>query len=158
MPQAGDNYSVSLRADEVDALARQVDAVMLKSGATLTGDNRNGFNQSYNGESRRVIQLNYTLPSDSAEKAARKLLEMGELTSYSLNRQNNKEIQQQVQERIGILERELANNKAALTEMPAATYFLTTRLRSLQGSRDAYQRSASKSSISVQLSTPPGKR
>ena len=79
---------------------------------------------------------------------------MGELLNYSVNRQNNGDNLKQMDERIAVLEGELVNT-SALEKMPAAAYFLRSKLTSFKQSREACVVGASKSSISVNLQSKP---
>ena len=86
----------------------------------------------------------------SAEKAAKKAFDLGELVNYSMNRSTNDQ-KAQVDERVAQLQSELSENKTALEKMPAATYFLTARLDQLKKVQESYEMSASKGQVSVTL-------
>ncbi|UPT73674.1 MAG: hypothetical protein M0D55_17750 [Elusimicrobiota bacterium] len=149
--QTAENYNVGIRVDDVDAMTAKIDVMMTAAGAP----SQVGMGNSYmGGVQGRMRQLNYSVPAKGAEKLAKKLLEMGELVSYALNRQHSGDSQKQIEERIAVLEGELAN-KSELEKMPAARYLLTSKLASLKQHRDICVAGASKSSISINLQSKP---
>lgn len=151
--QTADNYSLTLRVNEVDPVASKVDAVMTAAGApSQIGTNYNAYFGG--GGQQRGRQLNYSVPMKAADKLAKKLMEMGELMNYSMNRQNSGDALAQIEERIVVLEAELAN-VGSLAKMPSAAYFLRTRLNGLKQNRDVCLAGASRSSISVSLQLKP---
>ena len=146
-----ENYNVTLRVDDVDAMAARIDTIMTAAGAPSQMGSNNNY---YRNNQQRSRQMNYSVPMKAADKLAKRLMDMGELLSYSLNRQNNGDNLKQMQERIAVLEGELAN-ASALEKMPAAAYFLKSRLTSLKQSRDVCIAGASRSSLLVVLQGKP---
>ncbi len=148
---SAENYNVTLRVGDVDAMATKIDTMMTAAGApSQMGTNNNYFN----GNQQRGRQMNYSVPVKSADKLAKKLMDMGELLNYSLNRQNNGDNLKLIEERIAVLEVELANENA-LEKMPAAAYFLKSRLTSLKQNRESCVAGTSRSSVSVNLQAKP---
>lgn len=151
--QTADNYSIVLRVAEVEPVASKIDAVMTAAGApSQMGTNNNTYNGR--GDQQRGRQMNYSVPMKAADKLAKKLMDMGELMNYSMNRQNSGDSLAQIRERIAVLEAELANVEA-LAKMPSAAYFLRARLNTLKQNRDSCLTSVSRSSISVSLQPKP---
>ncbi len=152
--QTAENYNVTLRVAEVDATAAKIDALMTAAGApTQMGMNHQMYYGGAGGQ-QRGRQMNYSVPMKAAEKLAKKLMDMGELMNYSLNRQSNPDSLKHIEERIAVLEGELAN-ASALAKMPSAAYFLRSRLNGLKQSREVCLAGVSRSSISVNLQPKP---
>lgn len=151
--QTAENYNVALKVVDIDATAVKIDAMMTAAGApSQVGMNNNVY---YGGGGQmRTRQMNYSVPMKAADKLAKKLMDMGELMNYSLNRQNSGDSLKQIEERIAVLEGELAN-AAALSKMPSAAYFLRSRLNNLKQSREVCLAGVSRSSISVNLQPKP---
>lgn len=148
-----ESYNVTLRVADVDASAAKVDALMTEAGAPSQLGNNAYY--AYNGGGQpRGRQMGYSIPAKSAEKLAKKLTDMGELMNYSMNRQNGGDALKQIEERIVVLEGELANTEA-LEKMPSAAFFLRSRLASLKQSREVCMAAGSRSSISVSLQPQP---
>lgn len=151
--QTAENYNVALRVEDIDATAVKIDAMMTAAGApSQTGMNNNVYYAG--GMQQRTRQMNYSVPMKSADRLAKRLMDMGELMNYSLNRQNNGDSLKQIEERIAVLEGELAN-ASALAKMPSAAYFLRSRLNGLKQSREVCLAGVSRSSISVNLQPKP---
>ncbi len=153
--QAAENYNITLKVDDIDVMAGKVDAVMTAAGApSQLGNNSTGSMNDGSG-TVRYRQMNYSLPSKAAEKLTKKLMDMGELINYSLNRQNATDTVKQLEERILALEGELKENEGLLLKMPAAAYFLRSKLNSLKQTRESCLAGVSKSAISISLRGKP---
>jgi hypothetical protein len=155
--QSAESYNVSLRVDDVDEAATKIDSLMIAAGGTTTSGNTY-YNGGQDGAQVRNRQMTYTVPSKNAERTAKRLMDAGELVNYSLNRQNNGDTLRQINERIKVLEDELKSGADALKSMPAATYFLRSRLSSLRQSQAACGQGTAKSGISIMLQGKPAPR
>lgn len=154
--QTAENYNVTLRVADVDAMAARVDTLMTDAGApSQMGQTNSGYYASQGGQGR-MRQMNYSVSIKSADKLAKKLMDMGELINYSLNRSQSGDSLAQIEERIAVLEGEL-KNEDALAKLPSAAHFLNAKLRSLKQSREVCLAGATRSSISVSLQAQPGK-
>lgn len=151
--QTADSYNVTLRVGDVDAMAARIDAFMTDAGAPSQMGTNNNF---YSGGAQRGRQLNYSVPIKAADKLAKKLMDMGELINYSLNRNQSGDSLAQIEERIAVLEGELKNGDA-LAKLPSAAHFLNAKLKSLKQSREVCLAGATRSSISVNLQAQPAK-
>ncbi len=148
---SAENYNVTLRVGDVDTMAAKIDTIMTAAGAPSQMGTNNNY---YNGNQQRGRQMSYSVPLKSADKLAKKLMDMGELLNYSLSRQNNGDNLKLIEERIAVLEAELANG-SALEKLPSAAYFLKSRLTSLKQSREGCVAGVSRSSVSVNLQAKP---
>lgn len=146
---AAETHNVTLRVKSIEASILKVDALMAANGGSMHGSG-NSYTNNYNGSNLKYRQSSWLLPLKSAEKAAKKSFDLGELVSYSMNRNQNDQ-KAQVNERVVQLQSELSENKVALEKMPAATYFLTSRLDQLKKVLESYEMSASKGQVSVTL-------
>lgn len=152
--QTAENYNMTLRVEEVDAAAAKIDAQMTAAGAPSQLGINNQMYYGGAGGQQRGRQMNYSVPIKAADKLAKKLLDMGELMNYSMNRQNSGDSLKQLEERIAVLEGELAN-AAALAKMPSAAYFLRSRMNQLKQNREMCLAGATRSMISVNLQPKP---
>lgn len=146
---AAETHNVTLRVKSIEATILKVDALMAASGGSMHGSG-NTYTNNYNGTNLKYRQSSWLLPLKAAEKVAKKVFDLGELVSYSMNRSSNDQ-KTQVDERVAQLQSELSENKTALEKMPAATYFLTSRLDQLKKVQESYEMSASKGQVSVTL-------
>lgn len=147
--QAAENYQISLEVADLDADGAKAEAVASAAGAPVRHSMNDGTTQTGNGVTRRYRQVSYIMPAKSAEKVAKKLMDVGELTNYQLNKQGGE--LKPLNERIEILEKELSENQAALERMPAAKYFVSSRLKSLKQALSTCEQGASKASINLTL-------
>jgi hypothetical protein len=155
MAQAAETHNVTLRVKSIDEMISKVDALMSAAGGTGYGSG-NTYTNNHNGSAQKYRQMSYTLPLKAAEKAAKKAFDLGELMNYSMNR-NQGDMKKQVDERVAQLEKELGENKAALEKMPAAKYFLSSKLEQLKKVQESYETSASKGMVTVTLQENPQK-
>ena len=147
--QAAENYQISLEVADLEAGGGKAESLALAAGAASRNSMHDGNTQTGDGVNRRYRQVGYIMPAKSAEKVAKKLLEVGDLTNYQLNKQGADV--KPLNERIDILEKELSENQAALERMPAAKYFITSRLKSLKQALATCEAGASKASITLTL-------
>lgn len=120
--QAAENYQIALEVNDLEGTAAKAESLAVAAGAPARVGMHDGNNQDVYGASRRYRQVNYLMPSKSAEKFAKKLMEVGELTNYQLNKQGADA--KPVVERIEILQKELSENQSALERMPTAKFLL----------------------------------
>lgn len=149
--QSAESYSVTIVADDPATAFSKVDAVMVAAGAPSQTASVHHYGRQQNGEGAR--QAHYTLPLKAGEKAAKKVWEMGELTNYSVSRQNIPEMVRAIDERIDALSTELADE--AIDRMPAARYFLKSRQGGLRETRAACLRGADQSIVMVAIHHKP---
>ncbi len=145
---ASENFNIQLKVSDVDASTEHIEAMMASASAMRQGMNGNYNNGGNMNNGRR--SLNYSVPSKAADKLAKRLIGMGELLNYSLNKAGGGDNLKQLDERISVLENEL-RNEAALAKMPTAAHFLNSKLNSLKQQRTACQEGAAKSSVNIQL-------
>lgn len=146
---AAETHNVTLRVKSIEAAFPKVEAMMAASGGSMHGSG-NTYTNNYNGSNLKYRQSSWLMPLKAAEKAAKKAFDLGELVNYSMNRSTNDQ-KAQVDERVAQLKSELSENKATLEKMPAATYFLTSKLDQLKKVQESYETSASKGQVSVTL-------
>lgn len=151
--QAAESHQVTVRVKNIDEMIAKVDALMSASGGSGHGAG-NTYTNNYGGGTQRYRQMSYLLPLKAAEKAAKKSFDLGELVSYSMTR-TQEDQRKQVDERVSQLKAELDENKKALEKMPAAKYFLTSKLDQLKKVQESYEASASKGMVSITLQESP---
>lgn len=154
--QAAENYQISLEVGDLEAATSKAETLAVAAGAPSRNSMHDGTSNYGDGRNRRYRQIGYLLPAKAADKVAKKLMDVGDLTTYQLNRQAGQT--DGIQERVAALETELSENKAVLERMPAATYFLTSRLKSLKQTLSACEQGASKASITLTLMEKGGDR
>lgn len=142
--QSAENYQVTITVDNPGEAFLKVDAVMTGAGAITQSANYSGYQE--NGSMR---QMQYSLPIKAGEKAAKKVWELGELTSYSVNRVKTDDSIRAIDERVRVLEKELAD--PAVEKLSAARYFLKTKLASLRQAKESCVRGADRASLTVGL-------
>lgn len=151
---AAENFQISLEVGDLDAAAAKAESAAAAGGAPPRMSMHDGNTQDGYGALRRYRQINYLMPLKTADKVAKKLMEIGELSNYQLNRQGAD--LKPLSERIAILAKELSENAAALERMPAAKYFLTSRLNEFKQSLSCSEQGASKAAINLTLMGKPG--
>lgn len=142
-----ESYNISIRVPDIDAAVQKIDAMMTTAGAPSQLGQNNGY---YNSNNQRGRQISYSMPTKNAEKLSKRLIDFGELLNYSFNRQNPGDAQKQIEERIAIIEGELANADA-MAKLPTAAYFLRSRLTGLKQMRETCLAAGAKTSFSVYL-------
>ena len=151
--QAAENYNVTIAVDDPAAAFSLVDAAIVAAG----GRNQGGFGEAYfrsgGDDDRRPRQAQYLLPLKAGEKAAKKIWDFGELTSYSVNRQDPADSLKGIDERIGLLDKEL--KEPGIDRMPAARYFLKSRLTGLRQAKEGCLKGAGLSAIIVAIQPKP---
>lgn len=147
--QAAENYQISVEVPDLEAAAAKAETLAIAAGAPSRNSMHDGNSSHGDGRARRYRQIGYLLPAKAADKVAKKLMDVGELTNYQLNKQAGQK--DGIEERVALLEKELSENKAALERMPAATHFLTSRLKSLKQTLSACEQGVSKASITLTL-------
>jgi len=154
--QSAESYSVTISVVDPVAAFSKVDAAMVAAGAPSQMASILRYGRDQNGEG--VRQAHYMLPLKAGEKAAKKIWEVGELTNYSVSRQDIPEMVKAIDERIDALSKELSD--AAIDRMPAARHFLKSRQGGLRETRIACLRGADQSSVmvAVQPKLQPKKR
>ncbi len=141
--QTASTYNISLQTADVNMTAAKIDQLMSQGGAP----NQPMHNNSIEGQSQR--SMSYFVPVKSADKLAKKLMDMGELLNYSMNRQNNRDTLLLVEERIAVLQGEI--DSPALAQTTAAAHFVKTRLDQLKQVREMCVEGSKRSSIALNL-------
>lgn len=154
--QTADSYNVTLRVGDVDSMAAKIDVLLTDAGApSQMGQSNSGYYGGQGGQGR-MRQMHYSVPIKSAEKLAKKLMDMGELINYSLNRSQSGDSLAQLEERIALLEGE-SKNAEALAKVPSAAHLLNAKLKSLKQSREVCLAGTTRSAISINLQSKPAK-
>lgn len=147
--QAAENYQISMEVGDLDAAAAKAESAAAAGGAPPRMSMHDGNTQDGYGAVRRYRQINYLMSVKTADKVAKKLMEIGELSNYQLNKQGAD--LKPLSERIAILSKELSENAAALERMPAAKHFLTSRLNEFKQSLSCSEQGASKAAVNLTL-------
>ena len=133
---------------------------MKTAGASLTSlnsmNNRQygGYSAMYGG-SVPLKTIVYHAPVETAEDAAKKVMELGVLKQYNAQRQGQASQSDELRERVDQIEGELRENAQALEKMPAAKALLNSRLKRLKASAEVLKATDRKAMIQVTLLGQP---
>lgn len=140
-------YMVSLKVGSpADAREKAVKLLEQAGGRPSQG----GF---YGGNPRpgQSQQVGYFVPVEKAEKAAKRLLALGDLQQFSTQRTGFATQLPEVREKIAALEGEQKSNAAALAVMPISRTLLASHLTKLTQARDSFEASAGTALINLTL-------
>ena len=143
--QSSVSYNLALRVDSVSKSSSDAEKILKSAGATPS----NGFSGA--------ARLNYTLPASVAYKTVKRLMDLGELQQYTKQQYGGPEVISEVNEKIGVIEKEMRDHASALDSMPVASALTTSTLNRLKQNRDQLQGNADKAIIYLNLtdaSTP----
>lgn len=145
--QAAESYSVTIVVEDAAAVFEKVDAAMLRAGAATQRANMSIYRSHPNTESGRQVQ--YSMPLKAGEKAAKTVWDFGELTNYSVSRHKAEDSIKAIDERIKLVQDELSDR--VLDRLPAARYFLKSKLSGLRQIRASCESGIGRSTVLVNI-------
>ncbi|HAH06575.1 MAG TPA: hypothetical protein DCM05_08620 [Elusimicrobia bacterium] len=100
---------------------------------------------------RMAYTLAYQMPVSKAAAVAKKLLDIGRLTTYSVNTPYGAPQAKELQERIGWIEREKKESGEKLKTMPVSRSLLESKLKRLKLAQDAIKAMENIATITIQI-------
>jgi|GEM_PF-2629743 hypothetical protein len=150
LAQFAATYQISLRVDNLDKASASVEKILSADGAPAGSS----YGQSPYRPKRPLRSFSYFFDTKKAERVAKRLLGIGVLESYNVQRTNAADAVAAIDERLALLNREMKDNADQLKKMPISSYFLESQKQRLLQSRDSFVASEDRAQISVTLSTP----
>lgn len=151
----GSNYSmmyqVGLRVKDIDAAYLRVSAALTKAGATPSGNTSNHWNGGGNRPPSRSFQ--FYVDAAKGEKAAKSLLDLGDLQNFNAQKQHGPDQLKELDERIALLQKEIDGSTDELEKLPIAKLLLTRKLDRYKQSKAAFETALSKAMIYVTLTS-----
>lgn len=139
-------YNVSLKVQSPSSAREEAVRILEKAGARPAQGGFYGFQRP-----GQAVQISYLIPVDKAERAAKRLFDLGDLQQYTNQKMGMTAQLPEIQEKIEALQSEMKENTAALERMPIARTIETSQLNRLAQARDATEASAGTAIISVAL-------
>lgn len=149
--QSAESYSVTIQVDDASAALLKIDALMVSAGAPSQLAAMTQYGRFQNGSA--VRQAQYSLPLKAGEKTAKKVWDFGDLTNYAVGRHKTDDSIRGIDERIKLLEKELSAQE--VESLPAARYFLKSRLAGLRQNRASCEGGQDRSSVAVTIQEKP---
>lgn len=142
-------YSIGIGAPLISEAEARIEKIVVKAGGkTLPQQGYMGGGGAYQQQQPQKI-LNYEVPAESAEKAAKKILEVAVLRHYNVQRIVQPALFLEIKERIRAFSKELKDNEEALKTMPIATDLLTSRLDRLKSAEANHGAALKRVSLSI---------
>lgn len=145
--QAAESFSVTIQVDDAAAALLKIDALMVAAGAPSQLAAMTQYGHFQNGSA--VRQAQYSLPLKAGEKTVKKVWDFGDLTNYSVGRHKTEDSVRGIDERIKLLEKELSTQE--VERLPAARYFLKSRLAGLRQNRASCESGQDRSTVMVTI-------
>lgn len=140
-------YMVSLKVGSPADVREKAIKLIEQSGGRPAQSGAYGSN-ARGGQSQ---QVSYFVPVEKAEKAAKRLLALGDLQQFSTQKAGIANQLPELREKIASLESEQKSNAEALEKMPISRTLLASQLARLTQARDSFEASAGTALINLTL-------
>ena len=143
-------YNISLEVSDTEKAVNVIRKLLEASGGTANQG------QVYYNAGAQVQTVSYTLPTEKAAPASKKILLLGDLTNYNTNKPYASAQLEEIEKKISEISQEIDSNAGALEKMPIARMLVTAKLNRLKTSRDAYRNGMGKAIVYITLTRPKG--
>ena len=141
-------YSISLKTSS-PSVAREKAVKIIEQAGGRQGQYGGGY-----GRGGQTQQIAFNIPVEKADKAAKRLLTLGDIQQFSTQKTGGSNQLPEIREKIAAIESEQKTYSEELAKTPIAKSLQAALLARLQQSRDSFEASAGTAMISLTLLDP----
>ncbi len=141
------SYMVSLKVESPSAARDKAIKLIEQSGGHQA---QNGMYGGF-GRGGQTQQIAFTIPIEKADKAAKRLLTLGDIQQFSTQKMGMANQLPEIREKIAAIDNEQKANAAELARMPVAKALLASLSAKLAQSRDSYEAGVGSAMINLSL-------
>lgn len=141
-------YSVTVQVKDTGKAMNEVDRRITKAGGSLLSMNNSG---SFDSTGRQMRSLSYSLDAKSAEALAKSFFDLGELQSYSTQRNRGAKEADEIRDKLKDLQGERDANSEALLKMPISVNYLNGHITLLKQALAAIESGTTKATLQLTL-------